>query len=194
MWSRTLLGTDIYHIIQWFFIYSILGWLVESIYMSICNKKLTNRGFILGPICPIYGVGALTVYFILKPVSDNYILLYFCGSILATALEYVTAIVMKAVFGEVWWDYNDKPLNYKGVLCAESSIAWGFYTIFLFLFLHKIAERIVSSYSMPIGKVLGTILIIYYFIDFGIHIYKARADRLPRSVGELKRSLEAIYK
>ena len=63
LWTKAVLGTDVYHIIQWFLIYSILGWVVESIYMSICNRRLTNRGFVKGPICPIYGVGALTVYF-----------------------------------------------------------------------------------------------------------------------------------
>ena len=98
MWEIQILGTDVYHIVQWFFIYSILGWVVESIYMSFCNKKWTNRGFIHGPICPIYGVGALTVYFILKPFSHNYIIVYFCGTILATTLEYITAIIMQKIF------------------------------------------------------------------------------------------------
>ena len=54
-WTRGILGTDLYHIVQWFLIYSMLGWLVESIYMSVCNRKLTNRGFMRGPMCPIYG-------------------------------------------------------------------------------------------------------------------------------------------
>ena len=76
-WTRGILGTDLYHIVQWFLIYSMLGWLVESIYMSVCNRKLTNRGFMRGPMCPIYGVGALTVYFLLRPVCHNIFLLYF---------------------------------------------------------------------------------------------------------------------
>lgn len=173
MWKIQILGTDVYHIIQWFFIYSILGWLVESIYMSFCNKKWTNRGFIHGPICPIYGVGALTVYFILKPFSGNYIVLYFCGTILATALEYLTAIIMQRIFGCIWWDYNDKPFNYKGILCLESSIAWGFYTIFLFLFLHKWATAILGLYTRRTGEILAAILIIYYAVDFTISLIGA---------------------
>lgn len=94
LWTKAVLGTDVYHIIQWFLIYSILGWVVESIYMSICNRKLTNRGFVRGPICPIYGVGALTVYFLLRPVDHNLYLLYLMGCIIPTLLEYGTALLM----------------------------------------------------------------------------------------------------
>ena len=125
-WTRGILGTDLYHIVQWFLIYSMLGWLVESIYMSVCNRKLTNRGFMRGPMCPIYGVGALTVYFLLRPVCHNIFLLYFSGALVATFLEYVTAKIMLRIFGEVWWDYSQKPFNYKGILCLESTIAWAF--------------------------------------------------------------------
>ncbi len=194
MWEIQILGTDVYHIVQWFFIYSILGWVVESIYMSFCNKKWTNRGFIHGPICPIYGVGALTVYFILKPFSHNYIILYFCGTILATTLEYITAIIMQRIFGCIWWDYNDKPFNYKGILCLESSIAWGFYTIFLFAFLHKWANMILGLYSRRTGEVLATILIVYYIVDFIISLIGAiglneKLKKLSSIIDEIQQHL-----
>jgi uncharacterized membrane protein len=195
MWSRELLGTDVYHIVHWFFVYSILGWFIESIYMSICNKKITNRGFIRGPICPIYGIGALTVYFILKPFSGNFVLLYFYGSILATALEYLTAKLMIRIFGEVWWDYNNKPLNYKGVLCLESTVAWGFYSVFLFAFLHRFVVAIVASYSVQIGIKIGAVIIAYFMIDFVTSLIDAKMDSMPRSVYELQETIRAaIYK
>lgn len=170
MWEKTLLETDVYHIIHWFLVYSILGWAVESAYMSFCNKKWTNRGFIHGPICPIYGVGALTVFFVLRPFSGNYVILYCCGTFLATTLEYVTGTVMQKVFGSIWWDYHDKPFNYKGILCLESSVAWGFYTVCLFLFLQNEVERIVDWYPPNIGKVLAVFLILYYVVDFAVSI------------------------
>lgn len=192
MWSRELLGTDVYHIVHWFFVYSILGWLVESIYMSICNKRLTNRGFIRGPICPIYGVGALTVYFILRPFSGNYVLLYFCGSFLATFLEYLTARLMIHVFGEVWWDYNDKPFNYKGVLCLESTLAWGFYTIFMFAFLQKFVEAVVNGYPTAFGIRLGIIVIAYFMLDFSTCLLEAKFDNAPKSVSEWQETIKAV--
>ena len=106
-------GTSVYNIVHWFIFYSFIGWLVESIYMSICERKIVNRGFMRGPFCPIYGVGALSVYFALKPFSENYVLLYFCGSFMATTLEYFTGKLMYKIFGSIWWDYNNKPFNSK---------------------------------------------------------------------------------
>ena len=70
-WNRIIFGIDGYEVVMWFLTYSMMGWLVESIYMSFCNHKITNRGFAKGPFCPIYGFGALTVFFILRPYSDN---------------------------------------------------------------------------------------------------------------------------
>ena len=189
MWTRTLFNTDLYHIVHWFLIYSILGWIVESIYMSVCNKKLTNRGFVKGPICPIYGVGALTVYFLLRPFSGDYFLLYVLGCAIPTALEYLTAQLMLSVFGEVWWDYSEKPYNYKGILCLESSIVWGFYTVLLFVFLQRGVEAIVNSYPFSVGRVVGSIVLAGFIIDFINSLYNAKRDVLPGSFGELKDSI-----
>lgn len=169
-----MLGTDFYHILQWFLIYSVLGWIVESIYMSFCNKKLTNRGFVKGPICPIYGVGALLVYFILEPYSHSILKLYIYGCILATLLEYLTARLMQFVFGEVWWDYSEKPYNYRGILCLESSIAWGFYTVGLFVFLKSFVDRVVASYSFETGRKLGVFIVSIFVMDFLWSIHRVR--------------------
>jgi len=197
MWDKMLLETDVYHIIHWFLVYSILGWGVESAYISFCNKKWTNRGFIHGPICPIYGAGALMVFFILRSFSGNYVMLYFCGMILATTLEYLTGIVMQKVFGCIWWDYNEKPFNYKGILCLESSIAWGFYTVFLFWFLHKWVSWIVNLYPRKIGKLLAVSLILYYIVDFTVSMIGAihlngKLRKLNRIVEEIQENLKKL--
>lgn len=191
-WTRGILGTDLYHIIQWFLIYSMLGWLVESIYMSICNKKLTNRGFMRGPMCPIYGVGALTVYFLLQPVCHNIYLLYFMGCLIPTLLEFATAKLMIRIFGEVWWDYSDKPFNYKGILCLESTIAWGFYTLGLFSFLHKGVEFIVSKYSYHTGIWMSSILLLIFAVDFGYALYEQKKDSLPDALDSIKKRIRNI--
>jgi len=166
MWNYQILGNEIYYIVQWFIIYSILGWAIESAYMSVCSRKLTNRGFVRGPFCPIYGAGAITVYFLLSPLEGNYILLYACGAIIATAIEYLTARIMIRLFGEVWWDYNEKPFNYKGILCLESSIAWGVYTLVLFLFLQGAVEKIATAYPKGAGILFARAAVIYYLVDF----------------------------
>lgn len=191
-WTKGILGTDLYHIVQWFLIYSMLGWLVESIYMSVCNRKLTNRGFMRGPMCPIYGVGALTVYFLLRPVCHNIFLLYFSGALVATFLEYVTAKIMLRIFGEVWWDYSQKPFNYKGILCLESTIAWGFYTLGLFLFLHKGVEYIVNSYSFQTGTRLGSVLILIFSVHFLHCLYLQKKDSLPITFEEIREGIRRV--
>ncbi len=180
MWNRTLFGFDSYHIILWFLTYSILGWVVESIYMSICNRKLTNRGFSRGPICPIYGVGALTVFIVLRPYSDNKLILFIMGSVLATTLEFVTAVLMNRLFGEIWWDYKDKPFNYKGILCLESSIAWGVYTIILFTFLQGFVEGIVNRIPFVIGRAIGSLILLAVAIDYIIVLRTERRERRLR--------------
>lgn len=185
-WTHTMYGTDIYHFVQWFIIYSFLGWVVESIYMSFCNRKLTNRGFAFSPFCPIYAVGALLVYALLKPLADRYLLLYFTGAFLATALEYLTAVVMQNFLGNVWWDYTEKPFNYKGIICLESTVAWGFYTVFLFAFLHRFVENVSESYPVRTGLFAAAAVILIYTFDFSMHLFLAKNNRLPRKVEEVK--------
>lgn len=190
-YSVSIQDLDLYHIVSVFFIYSILGWVVESIYMSICNKKLTNRGFIKGPICPIYGGSATVIYFLLYPLKGNYIAIYFVGVIVSTAIEYFVAQIMLYIFGEVWWDYNEKPFNYKGIICLESSIAWGFYCVMLFGFLQKISMAFVDFYTEKIGLAAGqcivSLLIIYYIVSF------ARTIRARNSSQREANSMEVVF-
>lgn len=183
-WNRIIFGIDGYEVVMWFLTYSMMGWLVESIYMSFCNHKITNRGFAKGPFCPIYGFGALTVFFILCPYSDNSILLFFLGSFLATTLEFLTALVMKRIFGEIWWDYHEKPFNYRGIICLESSIAWGFYTLFLFMFLQNIVAAFVAMIPVRAGRVIGNLILIGYIMDFSATIYRQKKENLQESMDE----------
>ena len=181
-WNRIIFGIDGYEVVMWFLTYSMMGWLVESIYMSFCNHKITNRGFAKGPFCPIYGFGALTVFFVLRPYSDNSILLFFLGSFLATTLEFLTALVMKHIFGEIWWDYHEKPFNYRGIICLESSIAWGFYTLFLFMFLQNIVAAFVAMIPVRAGRVIGNLILIGYIMDFSATIYRQKKENLQKSM------------
>lgn len=173
-WNNEIVEWNSYQVLLWFVAYSVLGWFVESVYMSICNKKLTNRGFVRGPMCPIYGFGALTVFFILRPYSENPVRLFFMGMFLATTLEFITARIMQRVFGEIWWDYQEKSFNYKGIICLESSIAWGFYTVALFLFLHKVVTNMVDHVPVRAGKILGSVILGAYMIDFSITLYREK--------------------
>ena len=166
MWDFTIRGVDVYHILNWFFIYSFLGWVWETGYVSAKHGKFVNRGFVSGPFCTIYGFGALSVYLILKPVSDNLFLLYVGGVIVATTLEYVTAVLMESIFHTSWWDYSDQKFNFQGRICLWVSLGWGVFAVALFRIIHPVVESIVGLYPVIAGKIAVTAIGIYWLVDF----------------------------
>lgn len=181
MWDLTIAGVDLYHILNWFFIYSFLGWLWETCYVSIKNGRFVNRGFINGPLCTIYGCGALSVYLILKPVSGNLFYLYAGGVVVATVLEYVTAVLMESIFHTSWWDYSENRFNFQGRICLGASLGWGFLTVLLFRVLHPVVEDIVALYPVIAGKVGVVLVSLTYAVDFGFSAaaaFKLR-ERMP---------------
>ncbi len=164
---------DLYHLIASFVIYSILGWFVESVYMSICNKKITNRGFTFLPFCPIYGFGGTIGAIILTPLIDSVVLLYFVSAILATAFEFIVAKMMLSLFGKFWWDYTNKPLNYKGILCLESTLAWGIYGILIVKYLNQWIIKSIDYLQVPVGVRIIKIVLAIIFFDFVYHFLVA---------------------
>ena len=171
MWTRELFGSDVYHLIAAFIIYSVLGWFVESVYMSFCTHRLTNRGFAKGPFCPIYGFGAVIGYLVLNPLSGHYVTLYLTGAFLATTFEYLVGIMMQKLSGEVWWDYTEKPMNYKGIICLESTIAWGFYAIIITMFLHERVLHLIDAMDMAYGRILCIVILAIVTVDYLIRLY-----------------------
>ena len=93
-------------------------------------------------------------------------MLYFIGAILATTVEFIVAKLMIRFTGCVWWDYSQKPLNYKGILCVESTLAWGLYTIIMFGFLHNAVMAFTNRISVETGRILSLLLTVYYVIAF----------------------------
>lgn len=133
---------------QWvllFFFYCFCGWVWESCYVSICRRQWVNRGFLHGPLLPIYGSGAILILFVTLPAEENLWLVWLLGMIAATALEYVTGDVMERLFKVRYWDYSKKRFNLNGHICLSSSIAWGFFSILLVRFLHPPVGRLLTS-------------------------------------------------
>lgn len=164
--SYEILGVDLYHILSWFIVYSFLGWIWESCYVSAKSKRWVNRGFVTGPFVTIYGVGAVAVYVILRPLSGRILELYFSGVVVATLLEYVTGVLMEAIFHTNWWDYSDKKFNFQGKICLGSSIAWGFFTLILFYVLQPGVSDLVEWVPRRTGIVLVYVWLAYYVVDF----------------------------
>lgn len=186
IWDLKIAGTDFYHIINWFFLYSFLGWVWESAYVSAKEKRLVNRGFVTGPVCTIYGCGAVAVYLILKPISGNLLLLFLGGILVPTVLEYLTAVLMETIFHTSWWDYSKNRFNFQGRICLGASLGWGVFTVILFYVLHPFVQWIVSLYSAAAGRILVCAAGAIYFLDFGVSFANAM------QIGKRLRSLDEI--
>ncbi|MCR5418111.1 MAG: hypothetical protein K6E84_04275 [Lachnospiraceae bacterium] len=189
------LNVTFLQVMECFVIYSILGWLVESAYMSICEKKLTNRGFGLGPFCPIYGVGASVGAILLSPFRASIPLLYIVSAVSATIFEYLVGRLMQLSLGDFWWDYTEKPFNYKGIICLESTLAWGMYGIIVVKFLHPYVLHRTLEIPRQSGMVFSLAILLVYFFDFSFHVLLAlhidAAERAhERTVGAMEYAKE----
>ncbi len=193
MWTREIMDSSLLVLIECFIAYSIIGWFVESLYMSICNKKLTNRGFGVGPFCPIYGFGAIMGYYLLLPFKNNMITLYFVAAISATIFEYLVARLMLRCLNEVWWDYTMKPFNYQGVICLESTVAWGFYGIIIVYWLHGLILRLVTSIPTHIGRPVSMTILCLYLFDFMYHVLDALDINLRANIKEKREQVMDYY-
>lgn len=158
-----------YSVIQWlffFYFYCFCGWVFESTYVSLKNKKWTNRGFMRGPFLPLYGSGAIMMLVVSAPFQDSVILTYIAGVIGATILEYVTGVTMEALFKVRYWDYSKQPFNFQGQICLTSSLAWGFLTIAMTRVVHKPVEELVLSIPDTWLTVVTILLTVYIVSDF----------------------------
>jgi uncharacterized membrane protein len=123
-------------VILLFFIYSFIGWLWETIYCSLKAGKFIYRGFLLGPYCPIYGIGILGVLYFLEPLKQNILVLYLLSTILVTVLEYLTSYGLEKMFHASWWDYKDVPLNINGRIALPVSLFWGIGCVLIVRVIH----------------------------------------------------------
>lgn len=174
--SRLMIEPDISRIVLVFFFYSLIGYIMECIVLSLENKQLViNRGFVLHlPFCIIYGFGAMAGFALLQPFRQNLLLLFAIGAAAATVLEYFVAMIQIRLFGDFWWDYNEKPFNYKGILCLESTLGWGVVAIVVIMALHGVLVSIVGKIPSVAAMPLAALLVFAYFTDF---FYSARAAR-----------------
>ena len=153
---------------QWvllFFFYCFCGWVWESCYVSVCQRRWVNRGFLRGPLLPIYGSGAIIILFVTLPVAGNLWLVWLLGMLAATALEYVTGAAMEALFKVRYWDYSKQKFNLNGHICLSSSIAWGFFSILLVKFIHPPIGRLLADVPSWLVDPLALVLTAVFTVD-----------------------------
>ena len=126
-------------------IYSCLGWCCEVAFAALKTGKFVNRGFLNGPVCPIYGFGVLSVVLVLEPVKDNLLLLFFGSMVFTSLLEFIAGFAMERIFHDKWWDYSNNPFNIKGYICLEFSIIWGIACVLVVDVIHPIIMKLVNA-------------------------------------------------
>lgn len=156
----------------YFVIYSFLGWICETTYCAIIDKQYVNRGFLNGPFCPIYGVGALIVIMVLTPVADNIILLFLCGMIFTSILEYITGFLLEVLFDLKWWDYSDYKFNIQGRVCLLNSTLFGVLSVITVNFINPSITKLIEKIPVNISIWTCVILIICFLLDTTITVYK----------------------
>lgn len=189
-------GMNIGQMVIWFFIYSFCGWAMECVVIRIQLKRWENRGFAKLPFCVIYGFGVLIAMVLFMPIKDNIIAVYIAGCIGATIFEYLTAMVMIRLFGEVWWNYDHLRFNYKGILCLQSTLGWGFLAVFVFFVLNNMIESFVKIIPPAIANVIGMVLVLSYILDFVYHFVKNihGFNSMDKNNGESKSLAHKIQK
>lgn len=153
---------------QWvllFFFYCFCGWVWESCYVSLCQRHWVNRGFLHGPLLPIYGSGAIIILLATIPVAEDLRLVWLFGMLAATALEYVTGAAMERIFKVRYWDYSNQKFNLNGHICLTSSIAWGFFSILLVRFIHPPIARLLARVPALCVDPLAHVLVAAFTVD-----------------------------
>ena len=183
--DTTVCGFSLYQVFAYFLIYSCLGWCLEVIYAAVTTGQLINRGFLNGPVCPIYGFGMVIVLFALTPLSHSLLLLYLGGVILPSALELVGGWALYKLYHTRWWDYSDYPFNIGGYICLEFSLLWGVGTLIVMKLVHPIIANAVALIPPLVGLILMFLL---------YAIYAADTIATAFAASDLARDLDALEK
>lgn len=175
-------GMTYYEIASYFLIYAFGGWCTEVIYQALKRGKIINRGFLNGPVCPVYGFGVLAVFALtgtfmpaLKTRSageggiSELLILFLIGMILATLVELIAGWLLDVCFHARWWDYSNVPLNFHGYICLRFSVLWGLAIVFVVKVIQPIMEKesklqVPENYGWPILAILYAVLLVDFIV------------------------------
>lgn len=192
----------LFEILTYFIIYSFLGWVMESIVRTICEKKLINTGFLHGPFCPIYGIGSIILFLFLGHFENKPVLLFFIGMIVLTFWEYIVGVMLEKIFKTKYWDYSDQKFNFQGRVCLVNSICWGGLAVILVKYIHPFIESLVAKVDLTLLYYIIGIIAVLMFIDMIISIIKVKniqstleqVEKLNKEIKEKLKEIKVIKK
>lgn len=166
----TIMGLSVWRIMAYFVIYSVVGYIIETIFGIITKGVWESRqSFLYGPFCAIYGLGASIMIMFLHKYSKNYSRLFIGGFIVGSIVEYLVSWIGESLLGVKWWDYSDMPLNINGRICVYFSIFWGFLALYLIASFNPRIDRLInwikSKLSVKALKALATTVTLVLLID-----------------------------
>lgn len=190
-----------------FIIYSFMGWLMEVIVVSIAKHKLSSRGFLIGPVCPIYGVSVVAMTLLLTRYGDDYFTLFCMSFLICTVIEYSTSIIMEKLFKTRWWDYTQKRFNLNGRVCLQNSILFGILGVLVIKFLNPFIMSFIDKLPNVILNSLSITILIILLVDISLsfnvmckirgavsNVRKDCTDEITKNVREFIQSKSPIYK
>ena len=149
-----------------FIIYSFIGYILEVIYATIYYKKLTNRGFLFGPLCPIYGIGAILITYALSSYYKDPVIVFVFGVIITSLVEYYTSYILEKWLHNKWWDYSDNKFNINGRICLFNSLLFGIGSLLIIYVGNPLVNLIFNNIPVKVLNISAIVLCILTFIDF----------------------------
>lgn len=153
--------------VAWIFvIYAFLGWCTEVAYAALDTGKFVNRGFLNGPVCPVYGCGVLVVIVVLTPLKENFLILFVGSFLLTSIIEFITGFLLEKLFHNQWWDYSNEHFNICGYVCLKFSILWGIACTLIMDVIHPSIYKVIQI----VPKLPGTIILVVLCIAFAVDL------------------------
>lgn len=165
---------NIFNILAYFIVYSFLGWIMESIFRSFCEKKIINTGFLFGPVCPIYGAGSIIMILSMSWLKGKIIEIFIMSVIILTFWEYIVGVFLEKVFNTKYWDYSDHKFNFQGRICLTNSIYWGLLGVGFINIIHPFVWGIVEKIDFNIFNVIIYCSLVVLLLDTIISIIKVK--------------------
>lgn len=129
---------------------------MESTVKSISQRKIINTGFLIGPLCPIYGIGAIIILLFLERFHNNLFLLFIMAIIVLTLWEYLVGVLLEKMFNTKYWDYSNKKFNFQGRICLVNSICWGVLAVIFIKYIHPFVQQIISKVDLRTTKIYNS--------------------------------------
>ena len=148
-----------------FLIYSFMGWIMEVISEFVQTKRIINRGFLIGPYCPIYGWGCLSMIILLSKYKDNFVVFFIMAILICSILEYFTSFFMEKIFHARWWDYTNRKFNINGRICLETMIPFGILGSLIIYIVNPFYTGILNSFTQDTLNTISIILLFIFLAD-----------------------------